>query len=146
MLRVPHGGTLVSQIVDPEEAARFVAAADRPTVALNAEQAYDVVNIGTGVFSPLRGFLGRAEGEAVVPTGRLHEGAPVLRAGPVELLAMPDNPHARYALTPRETRVLFAAKGWRTVVGFQTRNVPHLGHESVPKAALTPAGRYDNRP
>ena len=206
MLPVPHGGTLVSQIVDPEEAARFVAAADRPTVALNAEQAYDVVNIGTGVFSPLRGFLGRAEVEAVVQTGRLPDGlpwtipilldvdadaapppgevvlltfqdrplarlevrerfrldmarvalrvfgtdspghpgvaelyarGPVLLAGPVELLAMPDNPHARYALTPRETRVLFAAKGWRTVVGFQTHNVPHLGHEYVQKTALT---------
>src|SRR3990172_6515409 len=76
MLPVPHGGTLVSQIVDPEEAARFVAGADRPTVALNAEQAYDVVNIGTGVFSPRRGFLGRAEVEAVVQTGRPPDGLP----------------------------------------------------------------------
>ncbi|MBI3989355.1 MAG: sulfate adenylyltransferase [candidate division NC10 bacterium] len=61
----------------------------------------------------------------------------VLLGGTVDLLAEPPTPFARYRLTPRETRVLFEAKGWRTVVGFQTRNVPHLGHEYVQKTALT---------
>ncbi len=61
----------------------------------------------------------------------------VLLGGKVTLIAEPPTPFARYRLTPRETRVLFQAKGWRTVVGFQTRNVPHLGHEYVQKTALT---------
>jgi len=30
---------------------------------------------------------------------------------------------------------LFAERGWRTVAAFQTRNVPHLGHEFVQKMA-----------
>ena len=34
-----------------------------------------------------------------------------------------------------ETRALFTEKGWRTVVGFQTRNVPHTGHEWLMKGA-----------
>jgi sulfate adenylyltransferase len=61
----------------------------------------------------------------------------VLLGGTITLLGEVESPFADYRLTPRETRVLFEAKGWRTVVGFQTRNVPHLGHEYVQKTALT---------
>lgn len=61
----------------------------------------------------------------------------VLLGGPVELLEMEPTPYDRYRLSPKETRILFREKGWKTVVGFQTRNTPHLGHEYVQKAALT---------
>ncbi|MCX8161131.1 MAG: sulfate adenylyltransferase [Candidatus Saccharicenans sp.] len=61
----------------------------------------------------------------------------VLLGGPVELLELEPTPYDRYRLSPKETRVLFKEKGWKTVVGFQTRNTPHLGHEYVQKAALT---------
>jgi sulfate adenylyltransferase len=61
----------------------------------------------------------------------------VLLAGPIDLIEATPTPYDRWKLSPRETRVLFNARGWRTVVGFQTRNTPHLGHEYVQKAALT---------
>jgi len=61
----------------------------------------------------------------------------VLLGGPIDLIDMTPTPFDRWKLTPKETRVLFEAKGWRTVVGFQTRNTPHIGHEYVQKAALT---------
>ncbi|MFX0036799.1 MAG: sulfate adenylyltransferase [Candidatus Hermodarchaeota archaeon] len=40
-------------------------------------------------------------------------------------------------LKPVETRVLFKEKKWDSVVAFQTRNPPHMGHEYVQKAGLT---------
>jgi sulfate adenylyltransferase len=61
----------------------------------------------------------------------------VLLAGKVDLLTTVPTPFDRWKLSPKETRILFKQKGWRTVVGFQTRNTPHIGHEYVQKAALT---------
>lgn len=61
----------------------------------------------------------------------------VLLAGKIDLIQESPTPFYNYKLKPIETRILFKEKGWRTVVGFQTRNTPHIGHEYIQKTALT---------
>lgn len=49
-------------------------------------------------------------------------------------------PFDRFWLTPRETRRLIEAQGWKRVVAHQTRNVPHTGHEWLMKGAWFQSG------
>ncbi|MEM2911672.1 MAG: sulfate adenylyltransferase [Candidatus Bathyarchaeia archaeon] len=60
----------------------------------------------------------------------------LLLGGEIWLIKGLPSPFPKYDLAPVETRKLFASSGWKTVVGFQTRNVPHLGHEYLHKICL----------
>lgn len=59
-----------------------------------------------------------------------------LVGGQIWLLDNDRGPFADINLFPAETRQLFADKGWQTVIAFQTRNVPHIGHELMQKMVL----------
>ena len=67
----------------------------------------------------------------------LHQAGDLCAAGDVRVLRLP--PHddfVEYRLTPAQTRAEFGRRGWRTVVGFQTRNPIHRAHEYLQKCAL----------
>ena len=76
-------------------------------------------------------------------TDEAHPGVAVLLAqkpkylaGEVTVFNRPTPPFPALALDPAETRALFAERGWRRVVGFQTRNPIHRAHEYLTKVAL----------
>jgi sulfate adenylyltransferase len=206
---MPHGGRLVNRVVYGEEATELrQRAAELPAARLSARQVSDLDLIANGAFSPLDGFLGRADYSRVVaemhlagglpwtipvtlavnaddapvegqnvalygPNGALrgvmlvreeygydkareahevyrtedeaHPGVAALYAqgdtllgGPITVVPYTSETkeHDTYALTPAQTRDAFAARGWRTIVGFQTRNPVHRAHEYIQKCAL----------
>jgi len=58
-------------------------------------------------------------------------------AGPVWLLQRgSDARFPIYQIDPRASRTLFREKGWKTIVGFQTRNPIHRAHEYIIKCAM----------
>src|SRR6266571_8096586 len=71
----PHGGVLVDPIVDEDRAAELrKQSADWPSWDLTERQLCDVELLLSGGFSPLRGFLARADYEAVCQGLRLADG------------------------------------------------------------------------
>ncbi|MFO7791969.1 MAG: sulfate adenylyltransferase [Candidatus Saliniplasma sp.] len=204
----PHGGTLVNRMLTGKKKDRLLEEAEEmKSLQLNSELRKDAMNISTGVYSPLDGFMVQEDFENVLEHSRLssdiawtlpividitkkedyavgeevilkdengdsfglmeiediyefdkkdmaekiygtddldHPGVKktmemndYLVGGEIYQLKENSTPFEKYHLKPMETRILFKEKGWRTIVGFQTRNVPHLGHEYVQKTALT---------
>lgn len=68
---------------------------------------------------------------------RLMAQGDVLLGGPVQVINRPVHEQFNeYRLTPLETRTRFDELGWKTVVGFQTRNPVHRAHEYLQKVAM----------
>jgi len=117
-----------------EEDARAVRPGE--TAALTSE-AGGVV--GTLKVSEVFAFDKAKYNEAVYGTPRTdHPGARIvledprtfLAGGEVRVLPQPRNPdYGEFLLTPRQTRALFAGRGWERILAFQTRNPLHRAHE-----------------
>ncbi len=71
----PHGGTLVNLMAEPQRAAELKAASrDWPSWDLTPRQICDLELLLDGSFSPLTGFLGQADHDAVCAGMRLANG------------------------------------------------------------------------
>ena len=207
----PHGGTLINLLVEGDAATALAAeAANLPTLVVGERELSDLEMLAVGALSPLTGFQGEADFQAVLDSMHLVNGLPwaipvvlsvsdeeahrvggagavallpaegaaaiaVLRvtgtfkrdkkkeatsvygtddgehpgvaavyaagdtcvAGTLEVIALPAHDDFQtYRMTPAQTRAEFAKRGWRTVVGFQTRNPIHRAHEYIQKCAL----------
>jgi sulfate adenylyltransferase len=205
----PHGGELVLNLASEQERAALQDRAHRlPQIPIGSRHLADLEMLATGAYSPLGGFMTKADYLECVKHMHLSNGFPwsvpitfpvtaeqaailkegsqialvdaegtlqavmtieeqygydkqleaaevyrtvdeahpgvsvvyqqgdVLLGGPVRVVALPPQPFARYRLTPVQSRHAFAERGWKRVVGFQTRNPVHRAHEYIQKCAL----------
>jgi sulfate adenylyltransferase len=141
--RLPGGSPWTIPInlqVDEETAARLKSA--REALLWNAEESQPA-----GTIEIAEIFRLDLEGDAQAvwgTTSREHPGVDRFLngggwavAGPVRLLRHSASliPGA-YDLDPTAVRAEFARRGWKTVTGFQTRNLGHRAHERLQKTAL----------
>ncbi len=76
-ISVPHGGELINRFVAAEKLSGLESKADSlKTIQLSAREISDLELIATGVFSPLEGFMGRADYESVLKSMHLVNGLP----------------------------------------------------------------------
>jgi sulfate adenylyltransferase len=67
---------------------------------------------------------------------RLYTQKDTYLAGRVTVFERAERGFPELALDPAQTRAAFAERGWKRVVGFQTRNPIHRAHEYLTKVAL----------
>jgi sulfate adenylyltransferase len=78
----------------------------------------------------------RTADDAHPGVARLYAQKPLYLAGRVTVFERAQPRFPELALDPADTRRIFAERGWKRVVGFQTRNPIHRAHEYLTKVAL----------
>src|SRR3990172_11604482 len=79
----------------------------------------------------------RTEDEKHPGVARVYAQGDIYLGGPIAPLQLPSNREfVEFRHTPAETKRMFERRGWKTVVGFQTRNPVHRSHEYIQKTAL----------
>ena len=78
----------------------------------------------------------RTADDAHPGVARLYAQKPLYLSGSVTVFERQQPPFPELARDPAETRRIFAERGWKRVVGFQTRNPIHRAHEYLTKVAL----------
>jgi len=117
--RAPHG----DEVTLTDESGR-------PVAVLEVDQAYEYDKEREAE----RCF--RTTDEAHPGVARLYAQKPMYLGGRVTVFERAQPAFPELALDPAQTRATFAERGWKRVVGFQTRNPIHRAHEYLTKGAL----------
>ena len=139
-MRLPDGAVFPIPIIldiDVESAAAFRGAARVPLIFEDTQ---------VGEIAPDSFFECDRESAARALYGtddRNHPGVAnflakkqIFVGGPTLFQRRVEQDNSQHELTPAETKVEFASRGWERIVGFQTRNVPHRAHEYLQRVAL----------
>ena len=113
-------GTQVA-LVDAQDSLQAI-------MTIEQKYAYDKSSEATHVYRTLE--------EAHPGVKALYAQGDILLGGPVRVVALQQQLFAQYRYTPTQSRQLFTERGWKRVVGFQTRNPVHRAHEYIQKCAL----------
>ncbi|MCI0362249.1 MAG: sulfate adenylyltransferase [Phycisphaerales bacterium] len=129
-LAAPHGGMLMNRIADPDQADKLTKRApELPAITLSAKQACDLEMIAIGAFSPLNGFVKRADFESICNHMRLSDQSlpQAGGAGPVWpipiTLAVDDKTQSK--LDKRGQAALYHADGTLLAVMYTSDIYPH---------------------
>merc|ERR1719409_2578441 len=112
----PHGGELVSAYVEDAKERETLVHGAEGTLELSERQACDVALLVSGGFSPLKGFMKKADYDGVVENMRVAESGGVLFGLPVVLDVADDHYQGKKVLLTYKglnLAVLEAEEVWR---------------------------------